>query len=111
MVPFLNKADRCPAEEREALQAEFPTALVMSALDSSDTTNLRTRIVEFFRQELVEVTLTLPYARMGALAELRDQLEIVSEDFGETMTITVRGTESVLAKLAARVRANDVERN
>lgn len=68
---------------REALRAEFPNALVMSALDAADCKAVRARIDTFFARELVEAKLTVPCAKMGALADLREQLQIVDEDFGE----------------------------
>ncbi len=53
--------------------AEFPDALVMSALDAADCKAVRARIDTFFAGELVEAKLT------------------------------VRGTADVLAKLRARL--------
>ena len=99
----LNKADRLAPAAREALRAEFPHALVISALDTADCGAIRARIDTFFAQQLVEAKLTVPYARMGALADLREQLQVVAEDFGEALTLTVRGTPDVLAKLRARL--------
>ena len=37
------------------------------------------------------------------LADLRDQLQVVGEDFGEALTLTVRGTPDVVARLRARL--------
>ena len=100
---LLNKADRLEPAAREALRAEFPHALVMSALDAADCKAVRARIDTFFARELVEAKLTVPYAKMGALADLREQLQVVDEDFGEALTLTVRGAADVLAKLRARL--------
>ncbi|WP_437782410.1 GTPase HflX [Sorangium sp. So ce1097] len=99
----LNKADRLGREERDALAREHPGALLMSALDRRDGDALRARIDAFFAQHLVEQTVSVPYARRGVLAELRDRLQVVREEYGEEISVTVRGTPEALGKLAARL--------
>ncbi|WP_437578720.1 hypothetical protein [Sorangium sp. So ce887] len=37
------------------------------------------------------------------LAELRDRLQVVREEYGEEVSVTVRGTPETLGKLAARL--------
>ena len=90
---------------RDALGAEFPGALSSARLDTADCGTIRARIDAFFARELVETKLTVPYAQLGALADLRDQLQIVGQDFGEALTLTVRGTPDVVARLRARLGA------
>ncbi len=98
----LNKVDRLGPESREALAAEYPEAVLVSALDADDGLRLRRRIEAFFAQHLVERRLTLPYERHAILAELRGRLQVIEEDYGEAITVTVRGTPDVLARLDAR---------
>jgi GTPase len=100
---LLNKADRLEAHEREALQREFPEALVMSAFDAGDLGRLRARVDAFFAGFLVERTLTFPYALQGVFAEAREQLQVVTEDYGEAVTVTVRATPEVLDRLEAKL--------
>lgn len=100
---LLNKADRLTPEQREALVQEFPEALVVSALDPHDCARLRSAIVAFFARHLSERTFRIPYARQGILAELRDRLQVVREDYGEELSVTVRATPDVLGRLAARL--------
>ncbi|XXX78884.1 GTPase HflX [Sorangium sp. So ce134] len=100
---LLNKADRLGREERDALAVEHPGALLMSALDRRDGDALRARIDAFFAQHLVERTVSIPYDRQGVLAELRDRLQVVREEYGDELSVTVRGTPEALGKLAARL--------
>ncbi|WP_437735479.1 GTPase HflX [Sorangium sp. So ce1335] len=99
----LNKADRLGREERDALAGELPGALLMSALDRRDVDALRARIDAFFAQHLVEQTVSIPHGRRGVLAELRDRLQVVREEYGEEISATVRGTPEALGQLAARL--------
>jgi GTP-binding protein HflX len=101
----LNKADRLDAEAREALRARHPDALLMSALDARDVERLREQIGAFFAAQLVEVQLTVRYDQLGVLAEVRDQLQVSGERFGEAVTLTARGTPPVIEALEARLRA------
>ena len=108
----LNKVDRLTSEQREALAAEYPDALLVSALDPHDGARLRERIDAFFAAHLVERRLSLPYERHAVLAELRSELQVVEEEYGERIELTVRGTPEVMAKLDARLSkaASDVVR-
>lgn len=100
---MLNKADRLDRAQRDALAAEFPDAILTSALDPGDGAALRARIEAFFAHYLVERTLVIPYERHGVLAELRDRLDVVREEYGQVVSVTVRGTPETLARLAARL--------
>jgi GTP-binding protein HflX len=95
--------DRLGADDRAALAAEYPEAILMSALDPGDGVALRERIQAFFGQRLIERRFSIPYQRQGALAELRDRLEVVEEEYAEMISVTVRGTREALDKLAARL--------
>jgi GTP-binding protein HflX len=99
----LNKADRLDPAQRDALAAEHPDAILTSALDRQDGEALRARVEAFFGQHLVEQTVVIPYERHGVLAELRDRLQVVREDYGAAVSVTVRGTPETLARLAARL--------
>lgn len=99
----LNKADRLSVAEREAIARDLPDALLVSALDPRDGEILHRRLREHFAREFVEQTVRLPYSRRGLLAEFSDRLEIVHEEYGDFIAVTVRGTEEVLSMLRARL--------
>lgn len=100
----LNKADRLTADQRAAIAAELPAAILTSALDPRDGSALRERIASFFAERLVEERLAIPYAKQGALAALRDQIQVVREDYGEMIDVTVRAPPEVLHHLRALAR-------
>lgn len=101
---LLNKADRLDAETRESLEREYPDALVMSALHRADCERLRARIDAFFEAQLSEATLTVPYEKLGLLAEFRDRLKVVDERYDESVSVTVRGLLPVIAALEQKLR-------
>jgi GTP-binding protein HflX len=101
----LNKADRLDPGARAALSEEFPNAVVMSALDAGERAALRARIDAFFARHLVERTLVMPYTLLGEVARLREQLDVVREDFAESVTVVARGAPETMARLEALVAA------
>jgi GTPase len=105
VVLVLSKADRLEPAARAALQAEFPSAIVMSALSDRDTASLRARIDAFFAQHLVEDRFSIPYGRIGLFAEFRDRLCVLEENFADKVEISVRATPTTLAQLETALRA------
>jgi GTPase len=97
----LNKIDRVSDEQRAAIAAELPAAIATSALDPRDAVKLRERIATFFAGLLVEERLSIPYARQGELAALRDRVHVVSEEYGEALEVTVRAPRELLPALRA----------
>ncbi len=101
---LLNKVDLAFAGEREALAREFPQALQVSAYSRADGAAVRDRIIAFFDQQMVTAKLTIPYANQNVLAELRDQVRVVSEEYGEVITVELRSTPDVLARMRKRLK-------
>jgi GTP-binding protein HflX len=101
----LNKIDRCAPPRREELRREYPEAIQLSAHSAADGVALHTRIVAWFEQQLVTAAVQIPYARQGLLAELRDQLRVESEQYGEHIELVVRASPEVLARLHAKIKA------
>jgi GTPase len=93
----LNKIDRLPAADRETLAREFPNALQTCALRSDSGEDLRRRITSFFDQALDEATFHIPYTKQGLLAMLRSRAQILHEDYGESIIVTLRGSPGALA--------------
>jgi GTP-binding protein HflX len=100
---LLNKIDRLDAAEREALAREFPEGIQLCAHDPADGSALRERIVAFFDDRLVTERLEIPYARQGALAEMREHVRIVSQEYGRAITALVRATPENLGRLKKRL--------
>lgn len=99
----LNKADRLTAEARASIERAYPGALLVSALDPRDGQGLHARLEEALRRGLVEEVLTVPYAKRGLVSEFGDGLGVVREEYGEAITLTVRGSEATIAALRSRL--------
>lgn len=99
VVLVLNKIDRLSAPERDALAAEFPHALATSALDTEQGGVLRQAIAAHFERHLEEARFSIPYARQGVLASMRDQVRIVSEEYGQEISVRVAAPRAIIGKL------------
>ncbi|HEX6060867.1 MAG TPA: GTPase HflX [Candidatus Limnocylindria bacterium] len=103
----LNKADLLRDAEgdavREALGAEFPRAILVSAKAGEGIEALRQRLAEAARASWTKIRLTLPYDRGGAMIQrIRERGALRREDYSE------RGIDieaDVPADLAAELRA------
>jgi GTP-binding protein HflX len=103
----LNKADLLRDAEgdalREALGAEFPRAILVSAKTGEGLEALRQRLAEAARASWTKIRLTLPYDRGGAMIQrIRERGALRREEYSE------RGIDveaDVPADLAAELRA------
>ena len=103
----LNKADLLRDVEgdalREALSAEFPRAILVSAKTGEGIEALRQRLAEAARASWTKIRLTLPYDRGGAMLQrIRERGALRREEYSE------RGIDveaDVPADLAAELRA------
>jgi GTPase len=78
-IVLLNKIDRVDAATREALGAELPEAVPISALDPGDAGSLQARIVGFFEARMLDDVLRVPPARMAMLGEIHGQARVLAE--------------------------------
>src|SRR6185295_2186296 len=69
---LLNKIDRLSEDDRAALRAKHPDAILLSAKSPADVAGLRDTIVAFFEDSMVEDQLVLPYAKQGLLGEVHE---------------------------------------
>jgi GTPase len=80
---ILNKIDTVDISQRALLRKEFPQAIAMSALNAKDIEALRTRLVNFFLDNMAQVELVVPYGKEGVVAEIRKNILVVSESYEE----------------------------
>jgi GTP-binding protein HflX len=99
----LNKIDRVSAEDRRALAEELPDAVALSALSPGDVATLHQRLVDHFDQGLETATFAVPYDRQSVLAEVRDQVRVLAESYGERLEVTVRAAPALVARLRGRL--------
>jgi GTP-binding protein HflX len=97
---LLNKADRLSAEQRQALQAEYPEALVLSAKSPSDVAVLREAIIGFFEASMVEAELLVPYGKQKLLGKVHEETRVLSEQYDEAgARLRVRALPAGLERL------------
>ncbi|HEY8154504.1 MAG TPA: GTPase HflX [Myxococcota bacterium] len=101
---LLNKIDRVDAARAEALRAEHPDALLLSAKRPEDVARLRERIRGYFERDMVEEEITVPYARQRLVAEIHASCRVLEEAHDERGTrLRLRARPAVLARLRAAV--------
>ncbi|MGZ8390946.1 MAG: GTPase HflX [Rhodoplanes sp.] len=97
---LLNKIDRVSEEDRAALRAKHPDAILLSTTSAQDVAALRETIIAFFEASMVEDQLVLPYAKQGLLSEVYENARVLSEDYDATGRILrVRGLPAAIARL------------
>jgi GTP-binding protein HflX len=101
---LLNKIDRVDPAREEALRAEYPEALLLSAKRPEDVARLRDRIRGYFERDMVEEEITVPYARQRLVAEIHASCRVLSEAHDERGTrLRLRARPAVIARLRAAV--------
>ena len=97
---LLNKIDRVSEEDRAALRAKHPDAILLAATSAPDVAALRETIIAFFEASMVEDRLVLPYAKQGLLSDVYENARVLSEDYDATGRIMkVRGLPAAIARL------------
>jgi GTP-binding protein HflX len=97
---ILNKIDKLTSAEVEALQHEFPDAILISAHNPEDIETLRNKILRLFESNMTETTMLIPYDKGHLLGQLRTKASIMNESYGETGTeVTFKTYPETLAWL------------
>ncbi|MDR3524067.1 MAG: GTPase HflX [Acetobacteraceae bacterium] len=97
---ILNKSDRLSGDERAALLAKHPDAILLSAKSAADVAALRETLIAYFEARMVEDVLVLPYAQQGLLGEIYENTRVLAEEFDANGRILkVRGLPSAIARL------------
>jgi GTP-binding protein HflX len=96
----LNKVDRVSEDDRAALRARHPEAILLSAKQPEDVAALRETIIAFFEASMVDDQLVLPYAKQGLLGAVYENARVLSQEYDATGRImTVRGLPAAIARL------------
>ena len=99
-----NKIDRlapaAAADKEAALRTLHPGCIVMSARREEDVAKLREAILAFFRKDLVEAELFLPWTAQQLRGEIFDTCEVLEERSGnDGATFRVRAEAEALKRL------------
>jgi GTP-binding protein HflX len=104
---LLNKIDRVSEEDRAALRAKHPDAILLSARSPENVAALRETIIAFFEAAMVDDQLVLPYPKQGLLSEVYESVRVLSEDYDTTgRNIRVRGLPGAIARLRRTLAAS-----
>lgn len=99
----LNKTDRLSEAERTALRSEFPEALLLSAKNPEDVSNLRTRLISYFESHMTDQDLLVPYDIQGAIGEIRSTMRVLSESYDERgVLLKIRAHSEEIDRLKKR---------
>ena len=93
-----NKIDR--GGDEAALRAKHPDCVVISAKREGDVARLREAIVAFFRKDLVEAELFLPWSEQKKRGEIFDTCEVLEERAdAEGAILRIRGEPDAVKRL------------
>ncbi|MCF8198759.1 MAG: GTPase HflX [Sulfuritalea sp.] len=110
-IRVFNKIDHvgdatAQAELEAALRATYPDCIVMSARRADDVALLRETIVDFFRKDLVEAELFLPWSAQQQRGAIFANCEVLQERADEDGAyLQVRGEREVVKALSERFGA------
>jgi GTP-binding protein HflX len=97
---LLNKVDRLDEAAQDALRAQHPEAILLSAHRPEDVTALRRSILRFFEASMVEADLVIPYANQARIGEVYEHATVLSQEYDETGSkLRVRGLPGAIARL------------
>lgn len=103
---LFNKVDRLDAAAREALQAQHPEALLLSAHKPEDVAALRQSIIRFFEATMIEADLVIPYANQGRIGEVYEHTTVLTQEYDESGSkLRVRGLPGAIARLTQAFQA------
>jgi GTP-binding protein HflX len=75
--------DEAQAECEAALRAKYPDCIVMSARRPDEVAKLRSAIVAFFQQDLIEAELFLPWSAQQLRGDIFSRCEVIEEHADE----------------------------
>jgi GTP-binding protein HflX len=102
----LNKIDRVNEDDRAALRAKHPEAILLSATQPEDVAALRETIIAFFEASMIDDQLVLPYAKQGLLNTIYETTRVLSQDYDAAGRImNVRGLPAAIARLRRALAA------
>jgi GTP-binding protein HflX len=101
-ILVFNKIDR--GGEEAALRALHPGCIVISARRAGDIAKLRERIVAFFRRDLIEAELFLPWSAQNLRGEIFANCEVLDERAGsDGASFRVRGEPEAVKRLRKQI--------
>ena len=101
---LLNKRDRLDQAAQDALSAELPDAMLVSAHEPASVAEIQKLIRGFFDGAVAELELFVPYSAHEHVRHIHASGTVVSERHDEEGThVTLRGPAETIARLKERV--------
>jgi GTP-binding protein HflX len=101
---ILNKIDAVDISRMALLKEEFPEGIAMSALNPKDIEALHSRLVSFFVDNMPQVELVVPYGKEGVLADIRKNIQVLSESYEEKgVCLKIRANPGTVTALRRRL--------
>jgi GTP-binding protein HflX len=98
------------AECAAALRAKYPDCVVMSARRPDDVARLRETIIAFFRKDLVEAKLFLPWSAQQLRGEIYANCEVLAESGDEEGALFhLRGEANAIERLREQLPETSAE--
>ena len=98
------------AECTAALRERYPDCVVMSARRPDDVAGLRESIIAFFRKDLVEDQLFLPWSAQQLRGEIYAKCEVLAESSDEEgARFHIRGEANAIERLRTQLPQNSLE--
>jgi GTPase len=105
-IDFVGDATQ-QAEREASLKLKYPNCVVMSARNPADVAELHQQIVDFFQQDLMEISLFLPWSAQQLRGEIYAQCQVLEEGSNDDgTTFLVRGESDILDKIRAKLGIN-----
>ena len=105
-IDFVGDATQ-QAEREASLKVKYPNCVVMSARNPADVAELHQQIVDFFQQDLMEISLFLPWSAQQLRGEIYAQCQVLEEGSNDDgSTFLVRGESDILDKIRAKLGIN-----
>jgi GTP-binding protein HflX len=105
-VLVLNKIDRVAAEERQALVARHPDAMLVSALTGDRVDGLRERLIALARRRLTPLDVVIPWSAGTLLSDVYRQGRDINEQETESgLRVTALMPPAAAARLHTAIAA------
>jgi GTP-binding protein HflX len=96
----LNKSDRLSLEQQRDLAIEFPDAQMLSAKSPEDVQAFRQLLLDFFRSDMPEEELFVPYSAAKVLGTIRSSVNVLDEQHEEAgYRFRLRGEKKDLERI------------
>lgn len=103
-LTLFNKSDCLNDSQKTALQEEFPNAILISTRSKSDLKSLRSTIMSYFEEDMVDEDIFIPFKASKMIGEVRTKARVLSESYDEKgVTLKVRSSPKVLASFRKKL--------